>query len=122
MWRWLTTTDGFVARHVCGTGWTPPLVWMANLADMTIFLCYVAIPLLAFVMYRRIVMRQRPVRAVRLGLVVGCSFVLTCGLTHVTEAAVFWWPAYHLDLTVRLLCATCSISTVSWMIWNCRDE
>ncbi len=40
------------------------------------------------------------------------AFILLCGLTHLIDAAIFWWPAYKLSAVLRLGTAIISWGTV----------
>lgn len=120
--NWLTDTHEFVARSVCGTGWTTALVWAANLSDVLIFVCYLVIPLASVRIYRRVFIQHKHLRSPALGLLLSCAFIVTCGLTHLSDALMYHWPAYHLDITIRVLCAACSVATISWMLSNLRGS
>lgn len=120
--NWLFDTDGFVARSVCGVGWNSALVWSANLSDILILVCYLVIPLASVRIYRRVFIQHGALRSPALGLLLSCAFIVTCGLTHLSDALMYHWPAYHLDIAIRVLCAACSVATISWMWSNLRGS
>lgn len=39
------------------------------------------------------------------------AFIMFCGLTHVMDVVTLWWPAYDVDLWVRIATAALSIGT-----------
>lgn len=44
------------------------------------------------------------------------AFILLCGITHLLDAAMFWWPTYRLNALVRFFTAVVSLSTVFALI------
>ncbi|MES2387418.1 MAG: HAMP domain-containing sensor histidine kinase [Bacteroidota bacterium] len=38
------------------------------------------------------------------------AFILACGLTHLMDAVIFWWPAYRLSAVIRF-----STAIISWV-------
>src|SRR5690606_4681235 len=44
------------------------------------------------------------------------AFIVFCGLTHLIEAAIFWWPAYRFAGTMKLATALVSWATVIALI------
>lgn len=44
------------------------------------------------------------------------AFILLCGLTHLLDAVMFWWPAYRLGALVRFLTGVVSVATVLALI------
>lgn len=103
--RLFDTTD-FPARWVCGR-WTAGLGWLHILSDLGVWSAYLAIPLvLAFFTVRR---RDLPFRRIFLLFV---AFILLCGMTHLMEAIIFWWPAYRLAGMLKLSTAIVSWATV----------
>jgi PAS domain S-box-containing protein len=103
--RLLDTSD-FPPRWLCGN-WSNGHGWLHVGSDLAIFGAYVAIPcvLLFFLLHKRTL----PFRSIF--LLFG-AFILLCGLTHLAEAAMFWWPAYRLMGVVKLLTAVVSWATV----------
>jgi len=103
----LFDTAGFPQRWYCGTGWTPELGWTHIVSDIGVWSAYFTIPLiLVFFAQRR---PDLPFRG--MFLLFGC-FILFCGLTHLMDAAIFWWPAYRLSAMIRLATAVVSWATV----------
>jgi len=105
-WSRLFDPSGFPARWRCGS-WTPGHGWLHILSDVGIWSAYFVIPcVLGYYAVRR---RGIPFRGV---LVLFVAFILSCGLTHLMEAAIFWWPAYRLAGILKLLTAVVSWATV----------
>ena len=44
------------------------------------------------------------------------AFILLCGLTHLVDATMFWWPAYRFNALIRFLTGLISIATVIALI------
>ncbi|MFZ6011313.1 MAG: sensor histidine kinase [Bacteroidota bacterium] len=105
-------TDNWPARWQCGI-WTPFLGWLYIVSDLVIWLSYFMIPLiLGFFVYKK-KHDQVPFRFI---VMLFIAFILACGLTHLVDAIIFWWPAYRLSALVRLGTATVSLGTVFALI------
>jgi len=102
----LFSSDGFVPRWSCGD-WSEFHGWLFILSDLGVWSAYTAIP--AVLVY--FVWRKRAVPFKGLFLLFG-AFILACGLTHLLDAAMFWWPAYRFLGLVELLTAVISWATV----------
>ena len=99
----LFDTSGFPPRWQCGN-WSPAHGWLHIASDVGIWAAYSAIPLvLAYYLLRR----RLPFRGVQVLFIL---FILSCGLTHLIEAFIFWWPAYRLAGAVKF-----STAVVSWL-------
>ncbi len=102
----LVDTQSWPARWQCGI-WSPFHGWLYILSDAAIALSYFLIPIiLLYFIYRG---KQRTFRNV---IFLFFSFILLCGLTHLIDASIFWWPAYRLSALVRFLTASISFATV----------
>ena len=88
-WGRLFDTSGFPARWRCGE-WTPAHGNLHIVSDLLIFGAYMAIPIVMTLLLRR----RRDIPFPGLGWLF-VTFILACGLTHLFEAAMFWWPAYR---------------------------
>lgn len=101
--------EGFPPRWGCGDGWQhePWWGWVHIVSDVLIFAAYFAIPLTIV----RFVRKRKDLPF--LGLVyLFASFIVACGLTHLMEALLFYWPAYRLSGLLKLATAAISIITV----------
>ena len=103
----LLDTQSWPARWYCGT-WSPFLGWLYIASDILIWMAYFAIPVILFLfVYRR--GNDIPFRTIFLWFI---GFILACGLTHLIDAAIFWWPAYRLSAFVKFVTAFVSLGTV----------
>ena len=100
----LFDTSGFVPRWTCGD-WTVGHGWLHILSDLGIWSAYFTIPvLLAYFAKQK---KDLPFRSIFL---LFAAFILLCGMTHLIDAIIFWWPAYRLSGLLKFLTAI-----VSWM-------
>lgn len=110
IFRWFSdffSTDGFPPRWQCGTGWTGPLGWTHVISDALIFLAYAAIP----VAIANFALRRRDVPFPSVAWLF-FAFILSCGITHLLEAIIFWYPVYRLAAVFKVLTAVVSVATV----------
>lgn len=98
--------EGFAARIACGERWCTWRVVEHVVSDYLILFSYVCIPVMLAKWARN------PFRPTDGTIVLWLGFILTCGLTHLTNALMFTWPAYDLDGHVRGLCALFSVAAV----------
>ncbi len=108
--RQLTDTSDWPPRWYCGR-WTDFHGWLYIASDLTIWLAYMAIPLILI----RFVLLKKGVPLSGVFLLFG-AFILFCGLTHVVDALMFWWPAYRLNALIRFLTGLISVATVIALI------
>lgn len=102
----LLDTSDYPARWYCGT-WTLETGWLHVISDAAIFGAYFSIPCaIVYFMYRR---RDFPYLKL-IGLF--AAFILACGIGHLIEACIFWWPAYRLSGVVKAITAIISWATV----------
>lgn len=90
--------------------WSSRLIAMHIAADATVALAYFGIPLILWRIRRAI----ESVLGRRL-LLFGAMFITLCGLTHVMEIIVVWWPLYELQGGVKLATAVVSMATL-WQL------
>ncbi len=102
------TTD-FPPRWQCGD-WTTIHGWVHVVSDLAIFGAYVTIPLSLLWLVRR-----RPIPFSRIILLFGL-FIVSCGITHLIESMIFWWPAYRLSAVAKVVTACVSWGTVLALI------
>lgn len=103
-------TESWPARWYCGK-WTDFHGWVYIISDLAIWMAYFAIP----VFLLRFVTQKRDIPLPRVFWLFG-AFILLCGLTHLIDASMFWWPAYRLNALVRFLTACVSWLTVFSLI------
>ena len=103
-------TSGFPPRWQCGS-WSAGHGWTHIISDVAIFAAYLAIPIvLAFFLVRR---RDVPFLPVFWLFAV---FILSCGITHLIEATIFWNPWYRLSAVFKVITAVASLATVVALI------
>jgi PAS domain S-box-containing protein len=97
--------SGFPPRWACGQ-WSALLGWTHIIADTATWAAYTAIPLVLVYFIRR---RTLPVPRI---IWLFAAFILACGLTHLTEAVIFWYPVYRLSAALKVVTALVSCATV----------
>ena len=103
----LFDTSDYPARWYCGN-WSSDVGWLHIVSDIILFVGFYAIPaVLLYFLYKR---RDDIAFPHALWLFAGL-FVL-CGLTHLMEAIIFWWPAYRLAGLLKMVTAALSCVTV----------
>lgn len=106
----LFDTSDYPARWTCGR-WSPLEGWLHIVSDITICIAYVAIPLALFIL-----VRKRKDIAFPFVIWLFILFILSCGITHGFEAAIFWWPAYRWTALLKVITAIVSVFTVIKLI------
>ena len=96
----------FPARWNCGD-WPDYLGWMHILSDIVIFASYTLIPIITI-----IYMRQRPHLYFSRLFILFSLFILFCGIGHLMEAIIFWYPIYPLAGLNKIFTAIVSAATV----------
>ncbi|HTN75823.1 MAG TPA: ATP-binding protein [Pirellulaceae bacterium] len=108
--RWLLDTSNYPPRWYCGQ-WSSALGWLHILSDLAIFCAYFMIPCLLMYFIRK--RRDVPLTPI---VWLFASFILCCGIGHLVEAGIFWFPAYHLSGMLKLTTAVVSLGTVMVLI------
>ncbi|MGE3171622.1 MAG: PAS domain S-box protein [Planctomycetota bacterium] len=106
--RLLFDTQDFPPRWQCGN-WSSALGWLHILSDLGIWLAYMGIPIGLAIVLRR---RKADIPFPRLFWLF-CAFIASCGIGHLIEAGIFWWPAYRLSGLVKLITAVVSLVTMA---------
>lgn len=101
--------DTYYAHAICLTN-DPVMVWSYVVSDITIWLSYMTISgtLLLYLMLNR--------KNVHLSFYLFASFIMLCGMTHLTNAMVLFSGLYRLDLMVRIATAVVSAGTAIQML------
>lgn len=106
----LLEVEAWPPRWYCGT-WTSFHGWLYILSDLAIWLAYFFIPVIIILF-----IQKRPnIPFLPVFWLFG-AFILLCGMTHVIDAIIFWWPAYRLSALIKFLTAVVSIVTVFALI------
>lgn len=104
--RKLFWAESWPPRWYCGE-WTDFHGWLYLLSDLAIWAAYFAIPILLVVfLYKK---KRVPFLSI---LWLFVAFILLCGLTHLIDAVIFWFPAYRLSALIRFVTAIVSWATV----------
>jgi chemotaxis family two-component system sensor kinase Cph1 len=106
----LSDVNDWPPRWFCGR-WTDFHGWLYIISDLTIWLAYMAIPLILV----RFLFVKKGVPLSGVFWLFG-AFIMLCGLTHLLDALMFWWPAYRINALIRFLTAVVSIATVIALI------
>lgn len=102
----LFNTDNFPPRWHCGV-WSDFHGWMYILSDVAIWAAYFTIPFLLI----QFVIGKKDVPFPKIFWLFG-AFILACGLTHLIDAFIFWFPIYRISALVRLVTAIISWVTI----------
>ena len=100
------STELWPARWHCGS-WSDFHGWLYIVSDLMIWAAYFAIPFLLF----RLITKRTDLPFPKVFWLF-FSFILLCGLTHLMDAVIFWWPAYRLSAVIRFVAAVVSLFTV----------
>lgn len=105
---WLFDSSDFFPRGECGD-WSGGLALTWQIANGIIALSYFLIPAGLLHIYRkRSDLMPRPDL-----LLWFSAFIVFCGLTHILEIAVFYWPAYRFYTLIYGLTALVSLITAT---------
>lgn len=97
--------NGYIPHGYC-LSWSQPLVLTFVVSDLLIFFSYSALPVaLAYFAQRR---KDFPYQWV---LWMFAAFIMFCGLTHLMDAAVLWFPLYGLAALLKATTAIVSFVT-----------
>lgn len=104
--QFLFDTAGYPARWHCGH-WTPFMGWLHILSDMTIFIAYMGIPVTIIYFKNRFEYLK-----INYILLLFAAFIFFCGITHLNDAIIFWYPFYNFSGFIKLITAVVSILTL----------
>lgn len=102
----LFRADSWPARWHCGI-WTEFHGWLYICSDTAIWAAYFVIPFFLI----RFVKKKPNIPLPSVFWLFG-AFILFCGLTHLMDAIIFWWPDYRLSALIRFMTAVISWITV----------
>ncbi len=110
---YLFDVSNYPARRNCGL-WSKGEVLVHNIADLVILFCYTVIP--AFLVWFAWKKKNKHRSGTIFYLFAG--FIFSCGLTHLMEVVMFYWPAYRLAGANKMVCATISFGTLGFIIYH----
>jgi len=102
----LFDSSDFPARWTCGD-WSAGHGWLHILSDLGVWSAYMAIPLVLLYFFVR--RKDLPFRGV---FFLFGAFIFFCGMTHLVDAIIFWWPVYRVSGVFKFLTAVVSWATV----------
>lgn len=97
--------SGYMPRRSCGT-WTTGEILLHNISDLVIGVSYIGIPLL--LLYY---VRKRPNICFSFLFYLFGSFIVFCGITHLIDIILFYWPIYRAAGIAKMLTAIVSFAT-----------
>lgn len=109
MQKWIEELS-LLAHGYCLT-WDPFLLLLHAVSDLTIALCYFAIP---FAIWYYV--QKRPDIELKSVAWLFVAFIMLCGLTHVMGLITLWQPIYVLQGTIKAMTAGVSLAAATAMI------
>lgn len=102
----LFDTSNWPARWSCGI-WSPIDGWLYIISDLMTFSAYMAIPFILWYFLKNH-KKETPFK----GLIwLFVFFIFFCGLTHLADVIIFWYPFYRFSALLRLFTGIVSIVT-----------
>ena len=102
----LFRVDDWPARWYYGN-WSGFHGWLYIVSDLAIWAAYFIIPVLLIPLIKKKSHLPLPTVFWLFG-----AFIIFCGLTHLFDAIIFWWPAYRLSAMLLFITAIISWITV----------
>jgi hypothetical protein len=116
MWiKWifdLFDATRFMTRGHCGP-WSESLKPAYIASNLLIAIAYLILPLGLLQIWRK----RRHESDFHWILLCFAAFISACGITHLCDVAVFWWPCYRLFTLVSAITATLSVGTALTFPW-----
>ena len=94
----------YYPHAICLT-YDPLMLWAYSVLDLSIWMAYTTIGI-GLIFYR-----IRGLRATRLSFDLFAGFIITCGMTHLTDVATLFSGLYRLDVMMRIATAVVSVTT-----------
>lgn len=110
---WLLDTGNFLPRARCGD-WPTWLIITSQVSDCIVFLAYSVIAVVLWYGWR-IGRKKHGVPSLWVMLAFA-SFIFFCGVGHLWNALVFWYPAYRLYIFWDVLRAISTVAMAGAMI------
>jgi signal transduction histidine kinase len=108
--RNLFDTSSFPARWNCGE-WSDFHGWFYIISDLMVWSAYFAIPAIIL----SYIYKRNDVRFHRIYFLFA-AFILSCGSTHLIDAAIFWVPMYRLSALSLFITGVVSWTTVFYLV------
>ncbi len=97
-------------RWYCGQ-WTDFHGWLYIISDVAIWAAYFAIPVFLYFFLKK--KKDIPLPKI---FWLFMAFIMLCGMTHLIDASMFWWPFYRVNAMFRFITAIVSWATVISLI------
>ena len=107
----LFNTSDFPARWQSGN-WSSFHGWMYIISDLMMAVAFISIPVLIL----RYIIKNRCSAKVKNTYIVFGSFLVACGFALLSDAIIFWVPAYRLSALFRLFAGVFSISILVMLV------
>lgn len=107
---WLLDSHSFARRQTCGA-WTDQLIIFYQLSNVLISVAYFAIPLSLLALYFKLYKIKQFAKYNPWIILMFASFIILCGITHLENVFVFYYPAYRLFALLDTLTALISCIT-----------
>jgi hypothetical protein len=108
---WILDSHSFVRRQACGGGWTDRLIIFYQLSNALISVAYFAIPLSLLALYFKIYKLKQFAKYNPWIILMFSLFIILCGITHLENVFVFYYPKYRLFAILDMLTALVSCVT-----------
>lgn len=106
----LLLAESWPARWLCGQ-WSEFHGWLYIISSVFIAAAYLTIPSYLFILVKK--RKDFPFQKI---IWLFIAFILACGLTHLMDALIFWYPAYRLSAFLLFITAIVSWLTVFGML------
>jgi hypothetical protein len=106
-WDWLFDASVFLTRNHFGRGWSSNMMDIYKFSNVVIAVAYFAIPITLYFLYTK-KRKELPTPGV---LIMFITFIVLCGLTHLSDVVVFYWAPYRLFTLLYALTALASAIT-----------
>ncbi len=110
--------SGGAWEHGYCLAWRPWLLWPSVISDALIAAAYFAVPWMLWRAARR--GGDGGYFPARWISVLFCTFILSCGVTHVLGIVTIWWPVWWLSNASKAVTAVGSVSTAIALLIGVR--
>tara|TARA_Y100000590_G_C14903565_1_gene707316 strand:- start:46 stop:435 length:390 start_codon:yes stop_codon:yes gene_type:complete len=93
--------------------WQPDLIWLHVISDLGIGLAYLLISFSILYILHKNRIKTVPFRWV---FYMFATFIIFCGITHLSSILVLWWPMYYMQGILKVMTAAVSIATAVMML------
>lgn len=94
--------------------WEPDILWLSVASNLATALSYFTIPIILAWLWAHLRKKVSPRWAPVFSSF--AAFILCCGLGHLLEVVVIWWPIYRVQAIWSLVTGTVSVVTAT-ILW-----